>query len=520
VSPSRALGIVQQHQSAPDTGSSPAVRSTLDLDAEAQRRVVRRAMHIGTWVWPSFTLLDAWMCFVAYPGAPFRLFLLYRLVVGLAFAAVYRASAQKTVSVERLSYGQDLCFGLAALGVALMAIHLGGIRSPYMHGISVVALVRAALIPQAWRRSLTSYLRIGLAFPMVMGIGVVLSPVIRAEWLTAAALTDFVSNYVFVLASSFLGMVTGHTVWSAQQQVYRARQLGRYRLQAPIGKGGMGEVWLAWDPTLRRNVALKLLRLGPHAGPASLHRFEREAYATSQLQGPHTVRIFDFGASDDGIYYIAMEYLTGSNLGKLVEESGPLPPDTAIDLLKQACVSLEEAHAAGIIHRDIKPENLMLCQTVGGRGLLKLLDFGIARMQAPETGALQLTRTGFLTGTPAYMAPELWQGAPADERSDIYALGSTLCFLLSGETPKLAWITGEMLAAPPSHAPPGDSAPQATAIPEPLRAVMLRCLAKRPGDRYQSALELRLALEVISGWPARESGVSNAVDPCEEPHSG
>lgn len=476
--------------------SFPTDRNQADLDAEAQRRVVRRAMLIGVWVWPSFVLLDAWMCFVAYPGAPFGLFLLYRLLIELPFLAVYFGSTRPSVPVERLSYGQDLSFGMAALGVSLMAFHLGGIRSPYMHGISVVALVRAALVPEPWRRSLPSFLRIGLAFPLVMGIGIVLSPAARADWLTAAALTDFVGNYVFVVASAFLGLITGHLVWSAQQQVYRARRLGRYRLQARIGKGGMGEVWLAWDPTLRRNVALKLLRVAPHSGPAAIRRFEREAYATSQLQGPHTIRIFDFGASDDGIYYIAMEYLTGSNLGTLIADGGPLPPATAINLVKQACVSLEEAHAAGIIHRDIKPENLMLCQTAEGRSMLKLLDFGIARFREPQQGEPQLTHTGFLTGTPAYMAPELWQGAPADERSDIYALGVTLYFVLTGGTPPRVWTTGELPTAPRATAAAGTPS-AGEPISDALKAVMLRCLAKRPQDRYPSARDLRLALEAI-----------------------
>jgi serine/threonine-protein kinase len=438
------------------------------------------------------------MCFVAYPGAPFGLFVIYRVVGELAFVTVYRATARPGVPVERLSYGQDLCFGMAALGVALMAVHLGGIGSPYMHGISVVALVRAAVVPESWRRSLPSYLRIGLAFPLIMGVGVALSAEARAEWLTAAALTDFFNNYIFVLASSFLGMVTGNAVWSAQQQVYRARRLGRYRLQAPIGKGGMGEVWLAWDPTLRRNVALKLLRLDPQAGPASIRRFEREAYATSQLQGPHTVRIFDFGASDDGIYYIAMEYLTGSNLGTLVADSGPRSPETVIELAMQACLSLEEAHAVGIIHRDIKPENLMLCRTVDGRNRLKLLDFGIARIRAPETGEPQLTRTGVLTGTPAYMAPEIWHGAPADERSDIYSLGVTLHFVLTGETPPKPWITAETAAEGGTAA--------GTAIPEPLKSVIARCLAKHPEARYQSVPELRRALEALPVRSAERGG--------------
>ena len=162
--------------------------------------------------------------------------------------------------------------------------------------------------------------------------------------------------------------------------------------------------------------------------------------------------------------------------------------------MTQACVSLEEAHAAGIIHRDIKPENLMLCQTVDGHRLLKLLDFGIARLRAPEQGEPQLTGTGFLAGTPPYMAPELWRGAPADERSDIYALGVTLYFVLSGGTPPHAWFTGETPIEGPASEPPG--------IPDALKAVIRRCLAKNPEDRFQSAHQLRLALEETRLSPA------------------
>ena len=122
--------------------------------------------------------------------------------------------------------------------------------------------MRAALVPTHWRRGLKTYARIALAFPLVMGVGAVISPVARDEWLRAESLIVFASNYVFVLASSCLGLVTGHIVWSTQQQLFRARRIGRYRLEAPIGRGGMGEVWLAWDQSLHRNVALKILPPG------------------------------------------------------------------------------------------------------------------------------------------------------------------------------------------------------------------------------------------------------------------
>ena len=286
--------------------SETQLASTAERQQESDRRTVMRAMWTGLWVWPAFTVLDAYMCFVAYPAAPFSLFVVYRVVVELVFLGVYRASRREGANASRLLGWLNVTFGLAAIAISLMAINLGGIRSPYMHGISIVALVRAALVPSHWRRSLRTYGRIGLAFPLVMLAGALLSPTHRAEWITAEGLVAFVSNYIFVIASSFLGMVSGHVAWSAQEQLYQARRVGRYRLQAPIGKGGMGDVWLAWDLSLRRNVALKILRASTAASPDTVKRFEREAQAAGKLRSPHVVQVFDFGASDDGLYYIAM----------------------------------------------------------------------------------------------------------------------------------------------------------------------------------------------------------------------
>jgi serine/threonine-protein kinase len=263
----------------------------------------------------------------------------------------------------------------------------------------------------------------------------------------------------------------------------------------------MGEVWLAWDLTLRRNVALKILRGSAAPSPEVLKRFEREAQAAGQLRSQHVVQVFDFGASDDGLYYIAMEYLAGMDLARLVQEFGPLPPARAIDVVMQACEALEEAHGAGIIHRDLKPHNLFMTRVDGDPDFVKLLDFGVARLRDPAT-ADSLTWTGVVLGTPSYLAPEVWEGAPADERSDIYALGATLHFLVSGSTPSLSRlqgagdqrdIGGTRAASHPSYA----------VEPEELRAILRRCLAAAPESRFQSAREQREALARVYVTRAR-----------------
>ena len=189
-----------------------APEALASMDAAADRRVVERAMRTGLWTWPAFTALDAYMCFVAYPGAPFRLFLVYRVAIELMLLAAYRASRRETTDVRRVFAGLTASFSAASVTIALMAVHLGGIRSPYMHGISIVALVWAALVPTHWRRGLPTFLQIGLSFPLVMDLGAAISPAARSAWMARDAMIVFASNYVFVLSSSVLSVILSHRI--------------------------------------------------------------------------------------------------------------------------------------------------------------------------------------------------------------------------------------------------------------------------------------------------------------------
>jgi len=245
-------------------------------------------------------------------------------------------------------------------------------------------------------------------------------------------------------------------------------RIGPYEIDVLIGKGGMGEVYRARDTRLQRDVAIKVLPAGGDGG----HRFELEARTIAALSHPNICQIYDVGPG-----YLVLEYIDGRPL------SGPLPPDQVFALARQLASALQAAHARGIIHRDLKPGNILVRD-----GAATVLDFGLAKWTAGETTRSQ-TQAGTLLGTLAYMSPEQANGRPADERSDIFSLGAILYELLSGERAFTGDTTAEILGAV-LHRQPSPLQPIT-----PLARIVERCLAKAPGDRFQSASDLASALE-------------------------
>jgi len=219
--------------------------------------------------------------------------------------------------------------------------------------------------------------------------------------------------------------------------VTRTRAVGRrYTLQREIGHGGMGAVWLAVDDVLGRQVAVKRVGLFPGGSSPDLMRAQREAKLAASLNHPHVVSVFDF-VTEGEEQWLVMEYVPGTNLSALSQERGGLPPDEAASIVGQVAEALAAAHAAGIVHRDVKPGNIIV--TEGGTA--KLADFGIARARADST----MTATGMVTGTPAYLAPEVASGQPATDASDVWSLGATLFYALTGHAPYD--VTDNVLAA-------------------------------------------------------------------------
>jgi serine/threonine-protein kinase len=299
---------------------------------------------------------------------------------------------------------------------------------------------------------------------------------------------------ISVLFGSFV-IRTGE-VSQLKREVAEARRLGQYTLIRRLGKGGMGIVYAARHAFLRRPTAIKVLQKG--TDELSIARFEREVQMTALLTHPNTVAIFDFGRTDAGEFYYAMELLEGFSFEQLVQQFGPIKPARAIFLIRQALDALGEAHIAGLIHRDIKPGNLMTTQRGTLSDFVKVLDFGLVK-EVSASEDTSLTQTKVILGTPQYLAPEtIDPEATVDTRADLYAMGAVLYFLLTGEPVFTARTVVGLCFQHLTEKPVPPSDRSVFPIPRDLEAVVMRSLEKKPQNRFQTAADFRLALDACA----------------------
>jgi serine/threonine-protein kinase len=442
------------------------------------------------------------------------------VTLGAAYAVL---AGQSALSPRRLRLLEFAVFGLTAAflaarqyqGMIQLMTEPGGV----LEGASVVSAARTArfgtmmltfaycmLIPNTWRSAAAVALAI-TAVPVVTELALFQTHPGSYDRVRQFATVERVADdVVLMLIACGLSVYGTHVIYGLRKEAFEARQVNQYRLIRKLGAGGMGEVYLAEHRLMKRPCAVKLIR--PESATAlALARFEREVRATARLSHPNTVEIFDYGRTEDRTFYYVMEYLPGLSLAELVRRHGTLPAGRVIYLVRQACEALAQAHRTGLIHRDIKPANIIAAVCCGRYDVAKLLDFGLVKESAgPDL--VSLSREGSVAGTPHYMAPEQVIGdRPLDHRCDLYALGGVAYTLLTGRPPfegtsaarvMLAHVHGTVV--PPSQL--------RSDIPDDLERVVLRCLAKRPDDRYPDAESLGSALASCSAsseWDSRRA---------------
>jgi tRNA A-37 threonylcarbamoyl transferase component Bud32 len=484
------------------TSSSRANVAVVDASqphwAEATAELLRQRLGAAALV----LLVGVGLLFIRelFVSVPFRL---PRAMLLLVLIASYVFLKSKiSLSLKQLRTIELTLFSLVGVQLVwmqtLLIMHAADAGNPLqlvvpmqMGILSWFALIMLyGMFPNTWRRAALMIVPPTLAPLAVIGVLCFRDPTIAAA-ANAAQIKEAAIVFLIGSAASIYGT---HTIYSLRSEAFKAKQFGQYHLKQLIGKGGMGEVYLAEHQLLKRPCAIKLIRPGQGADPVAIARFEHEVRATAKLSHWNTVNIYDYGRTDDGTFYYVMEYLEGLSLSDLVSQHGPMPPERAIHFLRQICHALTEAHNSGLIHRDIKPANIFAAKQGGAYDIAKLLDFGLAkRVGNSDDQELHLTQEGGFSGSPLYMSPEqaTAESIP-DGRSDIYALGAVAYFLVTGRPPfegtnpirvMIAHARDEVI--PPS---------QLTTIPQDLEAIILRCLAKRPSDRFAAVEDLDRAL--------------------------
>ena len=404
------LKVVPREPSTPATGTGlrTTVRMPEELVAEQVQRLGLFSAVAGA-LWTFGLAMDLFFLRIAsttfMPSAVVTTIELSGIV---AAAAMYAFVRYAPATAERKANLGIAFLLLNTFDIGLMNALLVPLQVPAMHvSWTVVAiLVFSMIVPTTPRKMLAACLAAASMDPLGVAI-------MGARGMPVPSLVNTLVLFLPNYACALVATVPSHVFQRWGRRLREAQELGSYHLTELLGRGGMGEVWLAKHRLLARSAAIKLVRpevLGAATEADArmvMKRFEREAQATALLNSPHTIQLFDFGVTGEGTFYYVMELLTGRDLESLVREFGPLPHDRAMFLLRQVCHSLADAHARGLVHRDIKPANIYVCRMGLEYDFVKVLDFGLVKFRdrAPSGEGLQ-TMDHRTTGTPAYMAPE------------------------------------------------------------------------------------------------------------------
>jgi eukaryotic-like serine/threonine-protein kinase len=485
-------------------GSSQRARSPLTtgglpeelLDEQVRRLRLCAAVAMGLW---TFGLVMDWFVRPGTVGSP--LFVSTIVIEGLAIAVagLLFAYLRFTTHAPRVQAHAGLAFMvLNAAFVGLLNTWARPLTDDALNELSwnaIAILCGAMIMPATPKQMLVAALLSASMDPLGIAVAA-----LRGREVPSAVHTFvlFLPSYACALAA----VVPVTILNRLGRRLRHARELGSYHLERLLGRGGMGEVWLARHLLLARSAAVKLVRpemLGAGTDAAAsvmLRRFEREAQATASLSSPHSIRLFDFGVTEDRTFYYVMELLAGRDLETLVKEFGPLPADRVAYVLRQVCHSLAEAHARGLVHRDITPANIYLCRMGLDYDFVKVLDFGLVKFDAQREIEHTVMGAGHATaGTPAFMAPELIAGGDVDARADVYSLGCVAYYLLTGQMVFEADSAMKMFVQHLQETPVPPSQRTELTIPSDLDALVMACLSKDPFNRPRNAEEVSRLLE-------------------------
>jgi eukaryotic-like serine/threonine-protein kinase len=480
-----------------------------DLLREASRRLGILAMTGGT-LWVLGPVLEKLARRALHPEDPsWRALGIPDLIAGIGLlvsVAMYRYAMRRDRDPQRVMDGGLVFMVVTGLLVGLIwhwnPAPLNMTTIPTITWVGVVLLMFSAMVPTPPVRMLVA----SLITASMMPVGMLLAKA-RGSWDFGSSWNALVMHYPdFMIVG--VAVVISHVVTRLGQQVSKAREMGSYQLGELLGRGGMGEVYLARHRMLARPAAIKLIRpemIAPGGGDSAqlaVTRFRREAEVAATLRSPHTVELYDFGVTENQTLYFVMELLEGMNLEALVRTHGRVPPGRVIHILRQVCESLEEAHQRGLVHRDIKPANIHIGRLGLQLDFVKVLDFGLVKSMNGTTGEQSMaTGTGVTPGTPDYMAPEMLMDDTVDGRADIYAVGCVAYNLLTAapvfEGPSVFALIAKHL----NETPVLPSARAGVGLPAELEQIVMACLAKSPAGRPQSAAALGRALAAVDVAP-------------------
>jgi len=426
------------------------------------------------------------------------------LTLGLTGDLVYLSRAERKLWILH---------GYEFVGTIMVAVTIAFLLTLFPEGMPALAalpflilvlVARASVVPSSAARTFT----VGVLSTLSVSVAafVTLEPSTEAidylgRELQVAALT------AWGVAFSIVTAIISRVIYGLTERVREALELGQYRLVEKLGEGGMGSVYRGEHALLKRPTAIKLLP-PDKAGEEAVRRFEREVVQTSRLANPHTVAIYDFGRTPDGIFYYAMEYLEGIDLQDLIEVDGPQDPRRVVRILHAMAESLREAHDEGLVHRDVKPANVILCNRGGLLDMVKVVDFGLVK-EVSGAVDMKLSAAHAITGTPLYLSPEAITAPDSiDGRADIYALGAVAYFLLTGEPVFESENVVEVCADHLHRAPDRPSERLGEPIPADLEGLVLRCLAKKPAERLD-ADELMSSLDALQVRPWTDTDAKN-----------